>query len=350
MNFIAMSPSNKGGLEARFDKNTQFLDNQKAVIWPDNDRIAFFTSQVGLPVYAFHPVNGEFRDAYERIYKEYVRKKDFPSHTDSQFEGPEHEEPDALLPSLEPIRSPRVIDSAMTTFVKLWSYGAIKIQAPSPSTKPPSTGKLWLEVEFDGRPVNRVLGTKPGRVNLYTAYTNFRRAYFSSVKDVAEKDKAEATLDLVAINGWLRVKDEELIRIASESGEESTVTEKFKDIRNEIKRRRDEDKSSSSTERREELERNMRDRIEEIVASGRRPPSRHERPLAGRALVSRIPGRVRHAGLRDAREGPQVPARVAAAGPLPPHRGRGGASPFERPGGEPQPETAGAGDHTDRWG
>lgn len=102
--------------------------------WTDEKRIVFFNAQAGLPVHNFWPVNGELKEAYERVYRQYVTGfdpkgdpvRDFPSHIDSSMEDPWEWDPHAILPSLDPSRVIRQQERGLRHFMELLAYGLVK--------------------------------------------------------------------------------------------------------------------------------------------------------------------------------------------------------------------------------
>ncbi len=89
-------------------RDARVLDN-----WIDEKRLVVYQGMAGLPVHNFWPINGELKDSYERVYREYVTghdpqgkpTADFPSHIDTNFEDPNEWDPNTVLPSLEPGRA-----------------------------------------------------------------------------------------------------------------------------------------------------------------------------------------------------------------------------------------------------
>ena len=101
--------------------------------WVDEKRIAFYQGQTGVPIHNFWPVNGELKESYEQIYREYVTgherygkpKRDFPSHTDKNFEDPGEWDPHTVLPSLDPYRNVAAGTAGEQGFWELLAYGLI---------------------------------------------------------------------------------------------------------------------------------------------------------------------------------------------------------------------------------
>jgi hypothetical protein len=108
--------------------------------WVDEKTIALYQAQAGLPIHNFWPVNGELKEGYETVYREYVTgqdpdgkpTKDFPSHIDRNFEDPEEWESHAVLPSLSPYRNLGSRSQSDRNFFELLAHGVIQ-QIPLPS-------------------------------------------------------------------------------------------------------------------------------------------------------------------------------------------------------------------------
>ncbi len=110
-------------------KNARWLDG-----WTDEKRVAFFQAQAGLPVHNFWPVNGELKESYERIYREYVSGddpnsdpiRDFPSHIDRNFEDPFEWDPHTVMPGLAPERVVSAGSASDRSFFELLAHGLIR--------------------------------------------------------------------------------------------------------------------------------------------------------------------------------------------------------------------------------
>lgn len=108
--------------------------------WTDEKKVIFYNARIGLPVYAFDPVNREFKEAYERVYRDYVTGwdkhqepiQDFPSHIDTNFEDPKEWDPHAVLPSLLPGRDMKKIGGGIRAFSELIGLGFVKLYKKEP--------------------------------------------------------------------------------------------------------------------------------------------------------------------------------------------------------------------------
>jgi len=129
--------------ELVYDSVDTFRTARPLPNWLDEKRVAFFAARSGLPVHNFYPVNGELKDGYERIYREYVtgpdelgeRVRDFPSHIDKAFEDPEQWDPHFVLPSLDPARELARREGGVSGFAELFAYDILRCR-PMPAAGP----------------------------------------------------------------------------------------------------------------------------------------------------------------------------------------------------------------------
>ncbi len=126
MLLVGMHPAlTRSAIGKAFDLATEGTSAQTLADWPDPDRIVFYRSVLGIPIYCFPHINEEMRACYERFQAQ--SEKAWPLHIDVHWEGLSNLDPERRRAELE--AQSRESRRAVGTLALAISRGVVKSEA-----------------------------------------------------------------------------------------------------------------------------------------------------------------------------------------------------------------------------